>query len=130
VLSFILILFSYLQIMINYYLRLTVVLVICYGCMYILFGGCQTINYILMIPIYLFFNWIFDDPDAHSSFLSTTMLFTFLVAGTLSYVWHNSTLARSLGVACHILGPIMDTSMDEVQEEIDRIMNEWQRQLD
>jgi hypothetical protein len=105
--------------MMKYYFRLIFVFAVIYGCMYILFGGCQTINYILMIPIYFFFDWIFNDSDDDSSFLSNTMFMTFLVTGTLSYVWHNSDLARSLGVDCHILGEIMDTRID-MAKDIDR----------
>jgi hypothetical protein len=111
--------------MIKNYFRLIVAFVAIYGCMYVFFGGCETINFILMIPIYLFFNWIFDDPDAHSSFLSNTVLITLLVAVTLSYVWHNSTLARSLGVDCHILGEIMDTRRDEANEELQKMHDKY-----
>jgi thiol:disulfide interchange protein len=84
-------------------------LILLIGSIYILFGGCMFVNIITILALYALVIWLFDfewDSDL------SVYLIVVVIASALSYVWHNSDLARSLGVDCHLWGDLMDTRSD------------------
>jgi len=86
----------------------------------------MTVNYVAAAAIFILYDWLFGDilSDDRSLFSLHNILFC-VVMWTLSYVWHNSDLARSLGVDCHILGEIMDTRRDEANEELQKMHDKY-----
>ena len=72
------------------------------------------VNMVIIVALYLLVMWLFDSElDLGVVWIALT------IASALSYVWHNSDLARSIGVDCHLFGDLMDTRSD-MSKDIDR----------